>query len=274
MRFNSHVSCYSDSSKWAEPLFEPGFFSIIVVVQGEVKLQQGSQIKSVKKGCLLINTPTNYHIVHTKSAQAQIIGIRFGVQYLNDLKNFYPFYQEFTPFDHQFLPIWSLDNRQYNIVEYQITKLAQRQYTQEHHLFKVDLFHLAFIEFLLELLDIGYSQDQQALVHYSRSEYLCLEFLRLAKQHYLTYNNLDFYASELSITVKYLSALLKKYTGKTAKSLLLELKINQAKYLLSNTVLDISSIAYELNYDSPSSFTKIFKQVVGMSPTEFRNNLE
>jgi len=69
-----------------------------------------------------------------------------------------------------------------------------------------------------------------------------------------------------------LSDLLKRYTGKTTQEYIhLEL-VEKAKTLLWGSDKSISEIAYELGFEHPSHFTKIFKTRTGKSPKEFRDN--
>jgi len=79
------------------------------------------------------------------------------------------------------------------------------------------------------------------------------------------------FASKLNLSANYLSDLLQKFTGKsTLEHIHLEL-VEKAKSLLWGTERSISEIAYELGFEHPSHFTKIFKAKTGKSPREYRN---
>jgi AraC-like DNA-binding protein len=47
--------------------------------------------------------------------------------------------------------------------------------------------------------------------------------------------------------------------------------VDKAKALLWGTERSISEIAYDLGFEHPSHFTKLFKNKTGVSPREFRN---
>ena len=80
-----------------------------------------------------------------------------------------------------------------------------------------------------------------------------------------------YFASKLNLSPSYLSDLLQKFTGKsTMEHIHLEL-VDKAKSLLWGTDNSISEIAYELGFEYPSHFTKIFKAKTGKSPSEYRN---
>ena len=81
-----------------------------------------------------------------------------------------------------------------------------------------------------------------------------------------------FYAKELEITTKHLGRTIKAQTGFTASEWLDRLVVLEAKVLLKSTSMTIQQIAEELNFSSQSFFGKYFKNLVGISPKEFRNS--
>lgn len=79
-------------------------------------------------------------------------------------------------------------------------------------------------------------------------------------------------AEELSISPKYLSSVLKTLTGLTVQQHIHEKLITKAKERLSTTDLTVSEIAYELGFEHPQSFNKLFKSKTNLSPLEFRGS--
>jgi AraC-like DNA-binding protein len=78
-------------------------------------------------------------------------------------------------------------------------------------------------------------------------------------------------ASQLHLSPKYLSDLLKQETGKTALELIHLYVISEAKNMLVAGGLSISEIAYQLGFENPPYFSRLFKKVVGVSPKEYTN---
>jgi AraC family transcriptional regulator, transcriptional activator of pobA len=84
----------------------------------------------------------------------------------------------------------------------------------------------------------------------------------------------QFIASSLHISPNYLSSLLKTLTGQTTQQHIHNKLIEKAKEKLSTTNLTISEIAYELGFEYPQSFSKLFKEKTNMTPIEFRQTFD
>ena len=69
-----------------------------------------------------------------------------------------------------------------------------------------------------------------------------------------------------------LRRLFKTYMGKKIYEFIKETKILYASHLLMTTNVPISEIGYRVGYESPSYFTKTFREVFGVSPQEYRKN--
>lgn len=79
-------------------------------------------------------------------------------------------------------------------------------------------------------------------------------------------------AEQLHLTPNYLSSLLKVSTGQSTQQHIHNKLIEKAKVKLSTTDLSVSEIAYELGFEHPASFNKLFKQKTDLSPTAFRRS--
>jgi AraC-like DNA-binding protein len=79
-------------------------------------------------------------------------------------------------------------------------------------------------------------------------------------------------AGQLNISPNYLSGLLKVLTGQSTQQHIHEKLIEKAKEKLSTTHLTIGEIAYDLGFEHPQSFSKLFKTKTKLSPQEFRQS--
>ena len=80
----------------------------------------------------------------------------------------------------------------------------------------------------------------------------------------------SFCGEEMNMSGHYLSDLLKKETGMSAQEHIHQLIINKAKNLLLSTNDTVSQIAYDLGFEYPQHFSKIFKSKTGVSPAAYR----
>lgn len=77
-------------------------------------------------------------------------------------------------------------------------------------------------------------------------------------------------AEQLSVSQRYLSDTLKKETGKTSTEHLQLYLIDEAKIILLDPQKTVSEVAYELGFEYPPYFSRLFKKKEGISPTEYR----
>lgn len=82
----------------------------------------------------------------------------------------------------------------------------------------------------------------------------------------------QYIAGALNVSPKYLSSLLKVLTGQSTQQHIHNKLIEKAKEKLSTTHLSVSEIAYELGFEHPQSFSKLFKTKTNLSPLEFRES--
>ena len=72
------------------------------------------------------------------------------------------------------------------------------------------------------------------------------------------------------MSVKYFTRLFSLYYGMTPKKYILTLQIDLAKNLLGHSVMQITDIAASCGFTDVSSFSKTFKQMTGMTPSDYR----
>lgn len=78
----------------------------------------------------------------------------------------------------------------------------------------------------------------------------------------------------LDVSPRYLTDMLKSLTGFSTQQHIHNQLIEKSKNILSNTNLTIAEIAYELGFEHPQSFNKLFKQKTNISPLEFRQSFD
>jgi AraC family transcriptional regulator, transcriptional activator of pobA len=81
----------------------------------------------------------------------------------------------------------------------------------------------------------------------------------------------SFCAEQLHVSPKYLGDLVKKETGRSAQEYIQDKVIDVAKGKVLDTSKSISEIGYEIGFKYPPHFTRLFKQLVGQTPNEYRS---
>jgi AraC-like DNA-binding protein len=77
-------------------------------------------------------------------------------------------------------------------------------------------------------------------------------------------------ANELHVSSSYLSDMLRSLTGQNTQQHIHEKLIEKAKEVLTTTNLTVSEIAYQLGFEYPQSFSKLFKSKTNLTPMEYR----
>ncbi|MCS4229056.1 AraC family transcriptional regulator [Sphingobacterium sp. BIGb0165] len=80
----------------------------------------------------------------------------------------------------------------------------------------------------------------------------------------------SFLAQQLNLSPNYLGSVLRVYTQQSTQQHIQHKMIEYAKVRLSTSSMSISEIAYELGFEHPQSFSKVFKKTTQQSPVEFR----
>lgn len=79
-----------------------------------------------------------------------------------------------------------------------------------------------------------------------------------------------YFAEKVYLSPNYFGDLIKKETGKSAQEYIQYKLMEEAKDRILETNLTMSEIAYELGFQYPQHFSRLFKKQVGMTPNEYR----
>lgn len=123
-----------------------------------------------------------------------------------------------------------------------------------------------FQSFLIKIIK-GQSNTSKIL---NRQLSIVFQFRELVQKNHIDHKNVQYYAQQLNISENYLNKCVKEATNKPPKQWINEISILHSQILLQDATRDIASVAFELKYQSPSYFTRLFKKVTGYSPTEYR----
>ncbi|APA66162.1 helix-turn-helix domain-containing protein [Maribacter sp. 1_2014MBL_MicDiv] len=96
------------------------------------------------------------------------------------------------------------------------------------------------------------------------------QFLELMEINFLNETNAEYYADQLGISTKRLNQVLQEKLNLTAKQVIQQRQITEAKRKLIRSEITTKKLAFDLGFESISSFSRFFKKNVGVSPTAFK----
>lgn len=133
----------------------------------------------------------------------------------------------------------------------------------------------ANIQVLLEYLHRFY--DRQFITRHKVNSGIVSRFEQELKSYFEQPQNMlpnvAYFADKVNLTPGYFGDLIRKETGSTPKDLITLHLISAAKHHLATSDADVSEIAYNLGFDYPAHFSRMFKRATGQSPTEYRTAL-
>ena len=106
----------------------------------------------------------------------------------------------------------------------------------------------------------------------SRQQDIFNRFIALVNEHCFHHHTLDFYADRLCITQRYLGTLVRQASGTTAKEWIDRALINEAKVALKHSDVTVAQLADNLSFPNPAFFSKFFKRVTGMTPSQYKRH--
>lgn len=176
---------------------------------------------------------------------------------------------------------YSVNEALYLSEKEEATMLGIMQNIEQEYHSNIDKFSQDIIIAQLELL-LSYSErfyHRQFITRkitnhkiLSRLEDILTEYFKsdsLAKTGLPT---VQYIADTLNVSPTYLSRLLKVLTGQSTQQHIHDKLIEKAKEKLSTTDLSASEIAYELGFEHPQSFSKLFKSKMKVTPLKYRQS--
>lgn len=158
-----------------------------------------------------------------------------------------------------------------------IAEKIEKEYSQN-----IDAHSQTLIISNLELL-LNYCvrfYDRQFYTRTNLNQDLVSDFEQLLKNYYKEEKQLElgipsvqYCASAMHMSPRYLSDLLRKETGRSTQEHIHHYIIEKAKVRLLNSKESASEVAYYLGFEYPQYFSKIFKKKTTMSPNEYRQNV-
>ena len=245
------------------PHLHTQLFQLFVIEKGKVEFQGESQTQQLEGPCLLLFPPSVLHgLVYSPDVQGQILTLSENlIEAIFPTSS--PVWRVFTQglvlndFDaeHPFETI--LDGLR------RIEKELFAEQAERDQMLKAHFTTLFLSIYRQSVQHEAQKNDNLSMSHFRR-------FQKLIKTTQLPKSIPDF-AAELGITPVHLNRICRTVAGKPAIQLIQEHVVNEAKKYFLHTSYSISEIAYQLHFEYPNYFARLFKKYTGQTPLEFRN---
>ena len=98
-----------------------------------------------------------------------------------------------------------------------------------------------------------------------------LKLLSLIDEHFISKKHSEYYADQLSLSIKRVNELSQKYFSKTVTRMIHEKIIVEARRELAFTSKSVKSIASDLGFQDVAYFSRFYKKSTQQTPQSFRN---
>jgi len=242
------------------------FTEICVGLSGSFALQLKDSIINVKEGDVCIIFPGNPHVELPKKEESYTavwVAIDFNraLAHLSGKSAETPFFM-FDSYslksDYEFLRILKCIQDEIDC--------KNGYYNQLIKSYTVQFFVTAYREIVKDCGSIAFGHAWKESVVQAVQKYI--------KENYFKHIKLADVSQEVCISQNYLNALFKSVTGKTVIQYHEDYRIEMAKNLIKFTNASINHISAQLGYYDQYHFSKIFKKITGLSPSQYRKMKE
>ena len=249
------------------------FYQITLKTECPCKMQYGQTSFDFDEGVISCFAPRQVSIIDKDFAFAKT-GWLINIHH--DFLRTYPLSQKiktFGFFDYEINEALILSDEEQKSIE-TIFEQIEKEYLLPIDDFSQDVM-ISAIDLLLTHFNRYYKR--QFITRKTQNSELLNKVENILNSYFLSTNEQKlpspaYLASQLNLSPKYLSDCLKQLTGQTTQQIIHEKLIEKAKDILTTTELSVSEIAYQLGFEYPQSFSKLFKAKTQQSPLEFRKS--
>jgi AraC-like DNA-binding protein/mannose-6-phosphate isomerase-like protein (cupin superfamily) len=260
------------------------YMQINYVYRGKAIHVINNQEIDIIKGDIFVIPPYIPHEIRVPEGEiAEIYEFEFEPQFINE--NFSSFQQAESYMDfayiEPFLVSESVVRPRFNVVgkiQVQVESIlrdALKEYTE-----RGPGYMLMIKSLLLKLLVLvgreftADLQNSETRGLYDRHRDAIMGALAHIEEHYADDLTIEAVSKEFLLSQSYFSYLFKSITSKTFTEYLNGIRIAKAAEILSNTDKKVLDICYEVGFRNINHFNRMFRQIVGVSPTEYRKKVD
>ncbi len=238
-----------------------GYNLLIHITEGHFKQQVGSTTFMVEAPAVLISNYGQLAAIDSVDKSAQGYCVLIKEQAMTSMFREQEILNIFT-----ISPLINLNESDNEELKSLLDLLHKEIHTESPY---KEYYESIFKTFILKIIKISHANKSLA-----RRQEIAFAFKQLIHLHFNKEKTVNFYADKLAVSLNYLNRCVSTVFKKSSKQLIMEVAIIHSQLLLLETNKSVATIAYELEFDDPSYFTRLFKKIVGISPTEYRKTVK
>ncbi|MEA5429229.1 helix-turn-helix domain-containing protein [Arcicella lustrica] len=262
----------SEKCTFLESEFTMAFYTIALTKLKSGTLQYGRTKYDHENGCLAFLKPHQKITINNIETSEKGFLIHIHEDFFID-HNLYKEIKNYGYFDYEVTEALHLSPKEEDIVWDLFNKITSEYYNNQDEYSK-DIV-ITHIDSILKYAQRFYKR--QFLNRSVLSGTIITKFTDVLKTYFekggFQKNGLPtvkYMAIQLALSPKYLSDVLKQETGKTALDHIHIALVMEAKNILMSTDKTVAETAYQLGFENPPYFSRLFKKEVGQTPTEYR----
>lgn len=266
-----------DSDVWKK--FTTNFYTVSLKYNIQSKVKYGQNYYDFDKGTMTFTAPKQVQSVEMETIDTvnKTSGSGYVLMFHPDFLGKHPLrlsIKDYSFFSYSVNEALHLSEKEENDVIAIFKKIEEEYQHTDHHTQGVIL---AQIDLLLQYSNRFY--ERQFITRKAVNCDLLLKTESIINAYFNTESGLEngvltveYLARQLNLSPNYLSDALRSLTGYGAQQHIHEKLIEKAKEYLAASSLSVSEIAYNLGFERPQSFNKLFKNKTDISPLEFRQS--
>ncbi|MGS2740905.1 helix-turn-helix domain-containing protein [Sinomicrobium sp. M5D2P17] len=266
---------FKDDPVWKQ--FFTEFYSISMKRDIQAKVKYGQNYYDYDRGVMSFIAPKQIQSLEVNEANAMSreCGMGYVLMFHPDFLGIHPLastIKSYGFFSYAVNEALHLSEREEQNIEEIFRKIEEEyqhidRHTQDIILSQIDLL-LSYSNRFYERQFITRKVGNNDLL--TRMERLLNDYFEKEETLQNGLPTVEFLAGQLDVSPHYLSDMLRSLTGQSAQQHIHEKLIEKAKEYLTASNLSVAQIAYQLGFEYPQSFNKLFKKKTDLSPLQFR----
>lgn len=244
-------------------------YELMLIIKGNALLKEEDKSSRIKERDVLYVCPQRHSIL-TVQTDLSYIKIYFNQNYLRTQGISLSSGHSYQLFRSNFAGKFSLTKEEFKDLYSDVLALEKRLRIPPDVPHLPEIIRNSFLEIVYDLFLIKNRRVGHESIKPDTKLKITNRFLELLSEKFMDEKRVNYYASALCVTPRHLSQVVKLTTDKTAKELVNEVVIKEAKLLLQSPNFNISEVASILRFADASFFGKYFKKQTGISPSSYK----